>query len=54
MSMEYNGILDIAAEENDPMRRLALVTIHAVTTLSMAERIISKPFNPLLGETFEF
>jgi len=27
-SLEYNDILDIAAHEDDPMRRLALVAIH--------------------------
>jgi hypothetical protein len=51
--MEYNEILDEAALEKDSMRRLALVAIHQISALSIAERIVTKPFNPLLGETFE-
>lgn len=35
------------------MRRLALIAIHQITALSIAEKITTKPFNPLLGETFE-
>lgn len=35
------------------MRRLALIAVHQVTALSIAEKITTKPFNPLLGETFE-
>lgn len=27
-SMEYNDLLDQAAEETDPMRRIALVAVH--------------------------
>lgn len=52
--MEYNYLLDLAAEEPDPLRRIALVAIHHATQYTMMERAISKPFNPLLGETFEF
>jgi hypothetical protein len=51
--MEYNDILDMAANEDDPMRRLSMVAIHQVSCLSVAEKISTKPFNPLLGETFE-
>ncbi len=35
------------------MRRLALIAVHQVSALSIAEKITTKPFNPLLGETFE-
>ena len=52
--MEYNHILDLAVADEDPIRRLALVSIYSMTTLSQIERNTSKPFNPLLGETFEF
>jgi len=27
-NMEYSELLDMAAEENDPMRRIALLAIH--------------------------
>lgn len=53
-SCEYTSILDQAAQELDPMRRIALVAIYHVTTLSIIEKATTKPFNPLLGETFEF
>lgn len=52
--MEYNSILEEAAIEPDPLRRIALIAAHSISALSMAEKINTKPFNPLLGETFEF
>jgi len=36
------------------MRRIALLSIFKISDLTVAEKSISKPFNPLLGETFEF
>ena len=51
--MEYSEILDQAAEEVDPMRRIALIAIHQITAFSYCERSSSKPINPLLGETYE-
>ena len=53
-SMEYNYLLDLAAKEQDPVRRHALVAVHVVSTLTICERTATKPFNPLLGETFEY
>ena len=53
-SMEYNYLLDLAAKEQDPIRRHALVAVHVVTTLTICEKTATKPFNPMLGETFEF
>ncbi len=52
--MEYNDILDIAANESDPLKRIALIAVHQISSMSMVEKIATKPFNPLLGETFEF
>eukprot|EP00349_Pseudokeronopsis_sp_Brazil_P002619 CAMPEP_0202962080 /NCGR_PEP_ID=MMETSP1396-20130829/6186_1 /ASSEMBLY_ACC=CAM_ASM_000872 /TAXON_ID= /ORGANISM="Pseudokeronopsis sp., Strain Brazil" /LENGTH=344 /DNA_ID=CAMNT_0049682417 /DNA_START=1332 /DNA_END=2366 /DNA_ORIENTATION=- len=52
--MEYNSILDMAAVEKDPARRLALVAAYSVTLLTCVETITTKPFNPLLGETYEY
>lgn len=54
LSMEYNYLLDLASKEEDPYKRVALVAIHYVTTCTIAEKGQSKPFNPLLGETYEF
>ena len=52
--MEYNHLLDQALEMSDPMKRLAYVAIYSMTLLTGVERNSTKPFNPLLGETFEF
>lgn len=52
--MEYNAILDRAGTEPDPARRMALVAIHGITQLTICERTNTKPFNPLLGETYEY
>ena len=52
-SMEYNYILDQAVTQTDPLRRLAFVAIYSTTLLQSIERNTTKPFNPLLGETFE-
>lgn len=53
-AMEYNEILESAGEETNPFRRLGLIAIHQISGLSCAERTASKPFNPILGETYEF
>jgi hypothetical protein len=51
--MEYNNILDQAIQQTDSVRRLAYVAIYSTTLLQCIERNTTKPFNPLLGETFE-
>ncbi|EDV23913.1 uncharacterized protein TRIADDRAFT_26288, partial [Trichoplax adhaerens] len=51
--LEYAYLLNQAAECKDSMRRLALVTAFAVSPFSTTIGRYSKPFNPLLGETFE-
>jgi hypothetical protein len=58
--MEYNSILDkaIAIDEGDQTRsavkRLAYVAVYSISQLTICERNANKPFNPLLGETYEF
>jgi hypothetical protein len=52
--MEYNELLERAGVDPDPNRRMALIAIHATTQLTICERTASKPFNPLLGETYEY
>lgn len=52
--MEYNELLDRAGTEPDPARRMALILVHGISQVSICERTVSKPFNPLLGETYEF
>ena len=56
--LEYSNLLDLADAANDADgSRLAYVAAFAGSMLSnarMKERAIRKPFNPLLGETFEY
>ncbi|KAK5639621.1 hypothetical protein RI129_012113 [Pyrocoelia pectoralis] len=51
--MEYSHLLRIAAEQSDPILRLQYVTGFAVSALASNWERLGKPFNPLLGETFE-
>ena len=53
-SMEYNSLLDQAALIDSPGKRLAWVAVYAAAQLTICERNCTKPFNPLLGETYEF
>ncbi|KCV68793.1 hypothetical protein H696_04212 [Fonticula alba] len=53
--LEYAALLNQAASSDNPLRRLALVSAFAVSSYARtAVRFNRKPFNPLLGETFEF
>lgn len=52
--LEYTELLDRAAETNDSIERLTLVAAFAIAgTSGNKYRSSRKPFNPLLGETFE-
>ncbi|TNV78467.1 hypothetical protein FGO68_gene12858 [Halteria grandinella] len=52
---EYIDILDQAIAEHDEMKRFALVTLHFATQYTNVEKSgLFKPFNPLLGETYEY
>ncbi|KAJ6132816.1 hypothetical protein N7471_008031 [Penicillium samsonianum] len=54
--LEYSNLLDQATKSTDPVERLMYVTAFAVSSLSsnrVRERSIRKPFNPMLGETYE-
>ena len=42
-----------AAATNDPVRRITLIAAFVMTQLNSIEEGFNKPFNPLLGETFE-
>jgi len=46
-------LLKRAAEEEDPVVRMALVACFIITSNSFYQKAIMKPFNPLLGETYE-
>ncbi|KAL0276748.1 UNVERIFIED_CONTAM: hypothetical protein PYX00_004254 [Menopon gallinae] len=52
--LEYSELLDKAAELDDPYERMVYVAAFAVSSYgSSYYRAGSKPFNPLLGETYE-
>ncbi|KAI4182787.1 MAG: hypothetical protein L6R41_005769 [Letrouitia leprolyta] len=55
--LEYSQLLDSATDTSQSSnQRLLYVTAFAISTLSYArvkERAVRKPFNPMLGETFE-
>ncbi|KAI8927091.1 Oxysterol-binding protein-domain-containing protein [Entophlyctis helioformis] len=53
--LEYSDLLDLASSITDPVHRLALIASFVVSGYSSTVyRAARKPFNPLLGETFEF
>ena len=55
-SMEYSTLLDTAASSLGPAERLMYVTAFAVSYFAynrVKERAVRKPFNPMLGETYE-
>ncbi|XP_069689712.1 oxysterol-binding protein-related protein 1 isoform X2 [Periplaneta americana] len=51
--MEYAHLLRRAAEETDPVGRMQYVAAFAVSALASNWERLGKPFNPLLGETYE-
>jgi hypothetical protein len=54
--LEYAQILDTASSHKNPSYRLLHITAFAVSQFSNGrakERAMRKPFNPLLGETYE-
>ncbi|XP_035659988.1 oxysterol-binding protein-related protein 1-like isoform X1 [Branchiostoma floridae] len=51
--MDYSYLLDKASASEDSLVRLQYVTAFAVSACSSNEHRLSKPFNPLLGETYE-
>lgn len=50
---EYSSILDKAALCQNPTEQIAYVAAFTVSSYAATAYRINKPFNPLLGETFE-
>ncbi|RZC40195.1 Oxysterol BP and/or PH domain containing protein, partial [Asbolus verrucosus] len=50
---EYADILDVAAKCSDACEQLAYVAAFTISSYSTTSSRTGKPFNPLLGETFE-
>jgi oxysterol-binding protein-related protein 3/6/7 len=52
--LEYSSLLDQAATTNDPVERVSLIAVFAISGYACTRiRAGRKPFNPMLGETFE-
>ena len=52
--MEYTDLLDTAADRADSTERLVYVAAFAASEYASTVGRIAKPFNPLLGETYEY
>ena len=50
---EHCSLLQHAAKCVDPMERLTLVAVFAMSVYSSTDKRLFKPFNPMLGETFD-
>lgn len=53
-TLEYSYLLQQAAETTDCYIRITLIGAFIMTSLTSIEEGFNKPFNPLLGETYEF
>ncbi|KAJ7351002.1 Oxysterol-binding protein- protein 1 [Desmophyllum pertusum] len=51
--MEYVYLLHTAASLDDPLHRMQYVSAFAISATASNLDRVGKPFNPLLGETFE-
>ncbi|XP_054874183.1 oxysterol-binding protein-related protein 3-like [Amphiprion ocellaris] len=52
--LEYSDLLDTANQTQDPYQRMVYVATFAITAYASSyHRAGSKPFNPVLGETYE-
>ena len=52
--MEYADTLDVAASRTDSLERMVYVAGFAASEYASTIGRVAKPFNPLLGETFEY
>ncbi|KAI9814244.1 MAG: hypothetical protein M1827_003410 [Pycnora praestabilis] len=52
--MEYTDLLDSAADRIDSSERMVYVAAFAASEYASTIGRVAKPFNPLLGETFEY
>ena len=52
-TFQFSDLLDRAAASDDPVLRDCLVAAFVVSAFAHTERV-KKPFNPLLGETYEY
>ncbi|CAH2350965.1 oxysterol-binding protein homolog 1 [[Candida] railenensis] len=52
--IEYSSLLDTAAQSDDSTLRMVYVAAFGASEYASTINRIAKPFNPLLGETFEY
>ncbi|SMQ48255.1 unnamed protein product [Zymoseptoria tritici ST99CH_3D7] len=52
--MEYADLLNVAADRDDSTERLVFVAGFAASEYASTIGRVAKPFNPLLGETYEY
>jgi len=52
--MEYADLLEVAADRIDSTERMIYVAAFAASEYASTIERVAKPFNPLLGETFEY
>ncbi|KAK0655565.1 Oxysterol-binding protein-domain-containing protein [Cercophora newfieldiana] len=52
--MEYADLLDLAADRTDSIERMIYVAAFSASEFASSIGRVAKPFNPLLGETFEY
>lgn len=50
---EYANVLDAAAKCTNPFEKLAYIAAFTISSYSTTSTRTGKPFNPLLGETYE-
>jgi hypothetical protein len=51
--MEYEEIINQAASYDNPAMRMLYMGIYGVSIYTGSDSRVNKPFNPILGETFE-
>ena len=52
--MEYTDLLDTAADRGDSAERMVYIAAFAASEYASTIGRVAKPFNPLLGETYEY
>lgn len=52
--MRYDFLLQKASEQSDTLLRLIYVSAFTIAQYAGTQFRLTKPFNPLLGETFEY
>ena len=52
--VEYSELLDFANAKADPAEQMSFVLAFAMSNYSSTIGRAGKPFNPLLGETYEY